>query len=252
MDNGEYVSMVSLEPGDILYDKSVILGKLIVHSKVRDWYLYGDHTFVSGGHRVFEDGTLITVEKSKRGIFIGQKHSSRICLVTDKNTIWTRDGLFLDFQEYSDPKNLRKRATCALRELNNLRYVNPTIFNNRMETGERGVGLYPLQRVITSTGLRPIGEISIHDKLDDEDNEVLGIYIVTLKNQRGVFIHNNWVSVSQIVHLENEWIKAYMMKDPLFETFSGNFGVHLITSRGYIILEGGLRIRDLAETRQFI
>jgi hypothetical protein len=254
MDNGEYLSMVSVEPGDVLYDKTVVLGKLIVHSKAKDWYLYGDHTFVSGGHRVFEDGALVAVERSKRGIFIGHKHFSRMCLVTDKNTIWTRDGLFLDFQEYSDSKNLRKRAACALRELNNLRYVNPAIFNDRMETGERGVGLYPLQRVMTSTGLRPIGEISIHDKLGDEeeDNEVLGIYIVTLKNQRGIYIHDNWVSVSQIVHVDNEWIKAYMAKEPLYETFSGSFGVHLITSRGYFTLEGGLQIRDLAETRQLI
>lgn len=249
---GTSKKMQDVQVGDVLRNGNRVLGKLVAQSEKTDWWLYKNKDYVAAEHLVFEEGSFCKVKDSAYSVPVFGRHNlKRYCLVTSNHVILTPSGLFKDFQETSDAETLKQQALRALKELNQVVYVNPTLVQDLLETGEQGLGLHPNQLISTTQGLKKMIDVSLGEELD-EGNFVLGVYTVFLKHQRGIHYRDNWVSYSQILQCEGAWIKAYMMKPTIYERFRGTFGLHFLTTKGHLILHNDLMIRDLAETLQEI
>jgi len=240
--------------GDFLKYNVRVLGCLRAISYQRDWYLYGEHTYVSAEHLVYEHSCSIPIKNSTKAKYVGEYDSIRYCLVTSTHSLYTSDGAFSDFQQWNHKTEGVNNALRTLSLLNNLLYINPSSILQQYEQGECGLGLFPETYVLTVNGYKMISTLNLHDELES-DNYILGIYECSLLGTYGIELQIGeeeekvWLPCHQIVYHDSVWMKAYHIDPSLKNKCNVDIckGIHFITSKGHFQLKHNIIIRDFTE-----
>ena len=268
LNNNNIVNIQDIKVGDYLKDNNKVIGVLKVKSDVNDWYEIGNNsqkTIVASNHLMWSCKSkkwkkVYKMQKENINIkklsVFDLNYKMRYCLVTQNHTIPTLDGVFKDFQEYSEKsEKMCKNARQTLRQLNP--HQNKHNIKSDFEKGEKQSGLNQDTLISTENGYIPIKNIEIGTKLND-NGIVLGKYCVLL--EKGSLLKKcsftgNELPIDQIIwNKENRcWNKMY--HEDSSETIKNNnttIGYHLITSHGKISIinknsKNELLIRDFLE-----
>jgi len=102
MKDGSMKSIISINPGDVLYGNNVVTAKMALDSKGQEMFNI-DGTIVSGTHKIIHNGRWISVDKHPERISIPYYEPPLIyCLNTSLKRFAIGDKIYMDWDELYD------------------------------------------------------------------------------------------------------------------------------------------------------